>query len=112
LINYNNKKFRPLSSSGNSETTSETVFIYKQEGSILTSTYKGGNIVEGHLMGLVSDDGTINMRYHQINTKGELMTGICVSKPETTSSGKIKLHETWQWTSGDKTKGTSVLEEV
>lgn len=112
MINYHNKKFKPLSSSKNSETTTETVFIYKQDGNILTSSYKGGNIVKGHLIGLVDDNGTINMRYHQINTNGELMTGICISKPEITLNGKIKLHETWQWTSGDKSKGSSVLEEI
>ncbi|MEP1487810.1 MAG: n-acetylglutamate synthase [Algibacter sp.] len=112
MTNYNNKKFKPLSASENSETTPETIFIYKQEGSILTSTYKGGSIVEGHLIGLVDDDGTINMRYHQINAKGELMTGICISKPEITTNGKIRLHETWQWTSGDKSTGTSILEEI
>lgn len=112
MINYNNKKFRILSSSENSETTFETVFIYKQEGAILTSNYKGGNIAIGHLIGLVANDGTINMRYHQINTNGELMTGICTSKPEILPNGKIKLHETWQWTSGDKSNGTSMLQEV
>lgn len=112
MINYNNKKFRPVSSSENSETTSDTIFIYKQNGNVLTSNYKGGRIVEGHLIGLVDNDGIINMRYHQINTTGELMTGICVSKPEVTSNGKIKLHEAWQWTSGDKSKGTSILEEI
>ena len=52
------------------------------------------------------------MRYHQVNTNGELMTGICTSKPELLSNGKIRLHEKWQWTSGDKSKGTSILEEL
>lgn len=112
MINYNNKRFRPVSSSKNSETSSETFFLYKQEGRILTSHYKGGHIVKGHLIGLVDANGTINMRYHQINTAGELMTGICTSKPELLANGKIKLHESWQWTSGDLSKGTSVLEEV
>jgi len=112
LINYNNKSFRSISNSENSETTSETIFVYKQKGDVLTSTYKGGNIIEGHLIGLVADDGTINMRYHQINKNGELMTGICMSKPEIDSNGKIKLYESWEWTSGDNSKGTSVLKEI
>ena len=112
MINYNNKSFRPISNSENSETTSETVFLYKQNGNILTSTYKCGNIIEGHLIGLVDKFGNITMRYHQVNNKGELMTGICTSKPEINTDGKIKLHENWQWTSGDKSKGTSILEEI
>lgn len=112
LINYHNKTFKPISSSENSETSSETVFLYKQHQNILTSNYSGGNIIKGHLIGLVDDDGTIHMRYHQINKNGDLMTGICISKPEITSNGKIKLYESWEWTSGDKSKGHSVLEEI
>lgn len=111
-MNYNGKKFRPVTSSVNSETTPDTIFHYKQKGNILTCTYKGGNIVEGHLLGLVDNLGKITMRYHQINNKGELMTGTCISKPEIASNGSIKLHETWQWTSGDKSKGNSILEEL
>jgi hypothetical protein len=40
------------------------------------------------------------------------MTGVCHSKPEILKNGKIRLHETWQWTSGDQSKGKSILEEV
>jgi hypothetical protein len=27
-------------------------------------------------------------------------------------NGKIRLHETWQWTSGDFSSGTSIIEEI
>jgi len=40
------------------------------------------------------------------------MTGTCFSKPEIMDNGKIRLHETWKWTSGDKSKGNSILEEI
>lgn len=111
-MNYNNKAFRPVKNSENGETSEDTIFEYKQNGSILTSEYSGGQIVKGHLIGLVDDNGIIEMSYHQINAKGEIMTGICFSKPEVTPSGKIRLHETWEWTSGDKSKGMSILEEL
>jgi len=51
------------------------------------------------------------MRYHQVNQKGELMTGMCKSMPEILENGKIRLHESWEWTSGDKSKGSSIIEE-
>ena len=111
-MNYNNKKFRVVQNADNGETSKETIFTYKQKGAILTSEYKGGQIVKGHLIGLVDEYGNIEMRYHQVNLKGELMTGICYSKPEIAANGKITLYENWTWTSGDKTSGTSVLEEV
>ena len=111
-MNYNDKKFRPISNTENSETSNETLFHYKQVGTILTAEYSGGKIKQGHLIGLVDQLGTIEMRYHQINDKNELMTGICISKPEILENGKIRLHENWEWTSGDKSKGTSIIEEL
>jgi hypothetical protein len=111
MINYNDKIFRPIVNSENGETSNDTVFIYKQIGNILTSEYSGGKIIKGHLIGLVDENGEIEMRYHQVNQKGELMTGICKSKPEILENGKIRLHETWQWTSGDKSKGQSIIQE-
>lgn len=111
MINYNDKLFKPVNTTENSETSNETIFKYKQRGNILTAEYAGGKIVYGHLLGLVDHEGNIEMRYHQINQEGELMTGTCSSKPELLANGKIRLHETWQWTSGDQSKGQSIIEE-
>lgn len=111
MFNYNNKIFRPVVNSENGETSNETVFNYKQTGNILTSEYSGGKIKNGHLIGLVDEKGNIDMRYHQINIEGEIMTGICKSKPEILENGKIRLHESWEWRSGDKSKGQSIIEE-
>lgn len=111
MINYNNKVFRPIINTENGETSDETIFLYRQVGNILTSEYSGGKIIKGHLIGLVDENGTIEMRYHQINNKGELMTGICISTPEILQNGKIRLHENWRWTCGDNSKGQSVIEE-
>ncbi|MFP5437547.1 MAG: n-acetylglutamate synthase [Bacteroidia bacterium] len=112
MIQYNDKKFRPVANTENGETSAETVFHYEQRDNILTASYNGGKIVNGHLIGLVADDGCIDMRYHQVNSSGELMTGICKSVPEVLPNGKIRLYETWQWTSGDGSSGTSVIEEI
>lgn len=111
MINYNEKIFRPISNTENSETSGETIFHYKQVDNILTAEYYGGKIKYGHLIGLVDSDGKIEMHYHQVNDKDELMTGICKSKPEILENGKIRLHESWEWTSGDKSKGQSIIEE-
>lgn len=111
-MNYNGKKFRVVSNSENGETSSETNFEYVQKGNILTSEYSGGNIMHGHLIGIVSTDGIIEMSYHQVNLKDEIMTGICKSTPEVLVSGKIRLHEQWQWTSGDLSSGESILQEI
>ncbi|KYG71555.1 n-acetylglutamate synthase [Roseivirga echinicomitans] len=111
-MNYHNRKFRSVSNTENGETSADTIFEYVQEGNILTALYQGGQIVKGHLIGSVDDQGYIDMRYHQVNRKGELMTGKCHSRPEVLSNGKIRLHEIWEWTSGDFSKGNSILEEI
>ena len=104
-MNYDNKTFRAASNTANGETSAETIFHYKQVGNILTATYSGGRIMAGHLLGLVDEAG-------QLDTDGQLMTGRCQSVPEQLPDGKIRLHETWQWTSGDQSSGTSVVDEV
>ena len=111
-MDYNNRKFRSIENSDNGETTEDTIFEYKQYRNILTAKYKGGKILKGQLIGLVDEDGNIDMRYHQVNTKGILMTGKCFSKPKITATGKIRLHEKWEWTSGDRSSGTSIIEEI
>jgi len=40
------------------------------------------------------------------------MTGKCTSIPEILSNGKVRLHEEWEWTSGDKSRGCSIIEEL
>jgi hypothetical protein len=112
MIKYNGKTFRPLQNTPNGETSDETIFVYQQEGNILISNYSGGKIVSGHLIALVDAHGNLDMRYHQVNTEGVLMTGICRSVPEIMEGGKIRLYEKWRWTSGDLSEGESILEEM
>ena len=112
MINYNNKVFKPVFNTENGETSEETTFLYKQSGNILTCSYTGGRIISGHLIGIVDGNGNIDMRYHQVNDKGEMMTGVCQSRPEILEDGRIRLYERWQWTSGDGSSGSSMIEEV
>ncbi len=111
-MNYDQKTFRPIQNTANGETSGETLFHYRQTGRILTAEYAGGEILAGHLIGLVDEQGNIDMRYHQVNIQGELMTGTCRSTPEILPDGRIRLHESWQWTSGDESRGFSVVEEI
>ncbi|MCR8560929.1 n-acetylglutamate synthase [Mucilaginibacter sp. BJC16-A38] len=112
MIDYNNRSFSTISNTDNGETSSETIFHYVQSGKIITAAYSGGKIKLGHLIGVVNEDGVIDIRYHQVNEEGKLMTGICRSVPEVLKNNKIRLHETWQWTSGDHSNGKSIIEEI
>ena len=111
MVNYHNRIFKTVKNSPNGESNSETEFHYKQIGNVVYAEYFGGSIKYGHLLGIVREYGTIEMKYHQVNRSGELMTGTCESIPEILENGKIRIHETWQWTSGDLSKGESIVEE-
>lgn len=112
MINYHNRKFKAVSNSENGAVSSEMVFHYQQEGNLLSCTYKGQNIRHGHLLGIVDAEGNISMKYHQVNNANQVLSGECFSQPELLANGKIRLHEDWQWTCLDHSKGQSILEEL
>lgn len=109
---YGGRLFRVVSVTGKSDTNSETIFKYSQKDDVVTAEYSGGNIRYGHLIGVINSDGNVSARYHHVTDDGELMTGICDTRHEMLDGNKMRLHEKWQWTSGDKSSGTSVLEEI
>ena len=111
-MRYGGRLFRPVKASETSQTDTDTIFKYEQVGDLVTATYSGGKIRYGHLIGRVDDAGILDMRYHHMDRQGQLMTGVCTSTPEVLPSGRLRLHETWQWTCGDKSQGTSLLEEI
>ncbi len=111
-INYDNRRFVSANNSDNGEVTSETIFHYRQEGDLVWATYRGGAIVFGTLIAKVDNDDCLEMRYQHLNSAGELMTGTCRSTPEVLPDGRLRLREVWQWTSGDRSQGQSVIEEI
>jgi hypothetical protein len=111
-INYNNKKFRSVRNSETGEVSADTVFHYRQQGDLVWAEYSGGAIRFGTLIAKAQPDGALDMRYQHVNTAGELMTGKCFSQPEMLADGRLRLHEKWQWTTGDLLCGESVIEEV
>lgn len=111
-INYDNRKFASVQNSETGEVSSETIFYYHQKDNLVWAEYAGGEIVFGSLIAKVTENDSLDMRYQHLNAKGELMTGRCFSTPEITADGKIRLREKWQWTSGDYSKGDSVVEEI
>lgn len=111
-INYDNRIFKSVQNSETGEVSGETTFYYHQKENLVWAEYSGGEIVFGNLIAKVLEDDSLEMRYQHLNKKSELMTGKCFSKPEILENDKIRLHEKWQWTSGDFSKGESVVEEI
>ncbi|VUC20742.1 unnamed protein product [Clonostachys rosea] len=109
---YDGKTFRSVTNTANGEVGAETFFHYHQQADIVWAEYSGGSIVRGSLIATVAPDNSLDMRYQHINKKGELMTGRCQSRPEKLADGRLRMHEKWEWTSGDKSTGESLIEEI
>ena len=111
-INYHNRFFRFVSNSASGEVSSETIFHYRQKDNVVWATYEGGGVKFGTVVAQVLASDELEMRYSHVNQAEELMTGECRSTPEILPDGRIRLHEKWQWTSGDLSSGESIIEEV
>lgn len=111
-INYDNRLFVPVVNSDTGEVGADTIFHYRQQSDVVWATYGGGDIRFGTLVAKVEPDGSLDMRYQHVNKNGKFMTGRCRSTPEVLPDNRIRLHEKWQWTSGDLSEGESVVEEV
>lgn len=98
--------------SENGEVNGQTVFIYHQKENLLWAEYSGGDICKGSLIGTVLNNGELDFVYHHMNNKMEIKTGKCHSIPNILENGKLELSEQWEWTSGDCSKGESLLTEV
>ncbi len=111
-MNYDGRRFRPVVNAANGEVNGETVFAYRQTGNLLEASYRGGGIWCGQMVGLVREDGRLEFCYQHLTDAGELRSGRCKSTPEVLEDGRVRLHEKWQWTSGDCSEGESIVEET
>ena len=112
MIDYNNKRFKAVDNTTNSDITSDIIFHYKQVNNIVTCTYEGRSVKKGHLIAVVGTDGSLDMRYHHIKWNGEIMIGICRSIPKLMENRKLRLYEKWKWISWHLSEGHCVLEEL
>src|SRR5882724_5242418 len=111
MINYDGRIFRLITNSTNGDVHSDTSFAYHEKDGLVWAEYFGGGIVKGMLLAKKAADGSLDMRYHHVNSSGELMTGLCNSHVKVLADGRYRLEEAWRWTSGDCSVGESVLEE-
>lgn len=116
VANYHGRRFRPVETTDNGEVGGETVFRYCQDGTVFWATYEGGGVIHGHMAGRVEPDGGLHFRYHHLSMQDgqppEPVSGLCHSRLEVLPDGRYRLFEDWQWTSGDRSSGTSIVEEI
>lgn len=92
------------------EVSGETRFHFEQDGNNIYARYSGGEIVDGHLVGLLVGDEW-EIRYVQINEDGDTATGHSIGEITVLDDGRVRVEDEWEWESKDGS-GESVLEEV
>ncbi len=112
MINYNGRIFVSVENTVNGEVSSQTIFQYKQINHIIQATYRGGDIVQGMLIGTGKEDGCLQFRYNHVNLRNEIRGGECISTPEILPDGRIRLYERWKWLDAENTEGSSIIEEI
>lgn len=110
-VNYDGRRFRGRSNAEAGEVSGRTEFVYHQQGNLLRGEYRGGAVEQGHLLGTVYPDGRLSFVYHHRNSEGTLMAGRCESTPAW-EENRLVLAERWQWLTGDRSAGESVVEEI
>jgi hypothetical protein len=112
MPNFDGRRFHVTANAQSGESGERTVFSYRQHGDIVWATYAGGEIRFGLLIGRLSPDGGLEIRYQHLNRSGQFRCGQCVSTLEILSDGRYRLHERWAWTEPPSGSGTSIAEEL
>jgi hypothetical protein len=109
-VSLDGRRFGVAEMGDEGEASNETVFDYHQEGDLVWARYEGGAVRLGYLVGTRNGD-RIDIRYSQLNDKGETSNGRCSSQIVVLSDGRIRLDEAWAWESKPGV-GTSAIEEL
>lgn len=109
-INFDGKKFALIENSRNGEVNSDTIFEYKQEGSLVTANYYGGTVNYGKIIAHLKNN-RLDMLYQCLTTDNQLKAGKAIAKISITD-GKIKLSLDWEWISVNGGSGQSEYIEL
>ena len=74
----------------------DTRLTFVQRGSRVVGRYAGGSIRRGYLVGEFVG-GTLQFRYAQVETGGEVHGGRSTCSIETLSDGRLRLREHFVW---------------
>lgn len=110
-LNFSNKKFALLENSANGKVDTDTIFIYKQKGNLVTADYHGGNIKYGKIIALLNKD-KLDMLYQCLTNDNQLKAGKAIANITVTENQKIKLSLDWEWLNANKTSGKSEYIEL
>lgn len=105
-FNFNNKKFKLVNNSDNGEVSDQTVFLYKQDGDLVTADYSGGSVKYGKIIALL-EGSKLKMVYQCLLKTNHLKSGKAIAKIKYDQENKINLFLDWEWLDVTSENGSS-----
>jgi hypothetical protein len=87
-----------------------TVLTFEQQGDIVSARYRGGEIIDGYLIGQL-DGWSLHFRYVQADRSGRLDAGVSAGVLDRLADGRLRLVEHYQWLTRPE-RGTNTFEEI
>lgn len=84
------------SSDAHSVVSASTILTFEQQGTVVSARYRGGEIVDGYLIGHLTG-WTLQFRYVQADRSGRLDCGVSAGLLERLADGRLRLVEHYQW---------------
>ncbi len=110
MISLDKIRMNIIKTSINGVVDKETVFIFSQNGNIVSASYSGGKIKQGYLIGTIEND-KLTFGYCQIQTDNKIDNGQSICQLLIGENGKFRLIENFKWLSRDGNSGTNIFEE-
>jgi hypothetical protein len=102
---------RTVSSDSAAVVSSDTEFAFEQTGDVFSSRYRGGDVIDGYLVGKLRDDGSLEFRYVQADADGNLDAGHSTGFLTRLPDGRLRLTENFRWATRPQS-GQNVFEEI
>lgn len=90
----------------------ETIFHFSQDKDVVEADYAGGKIVQGFLIGKMTNQNKLTFSYCQLQMDGKLDNGSSVCEVSKDTDGKIILTEHFEWSSRPGEFGTNVFKQL
>lgn len=111
MLSLNNVKMHVIQTAPNGVVNEDTVFIFRQQGNVVTSEYSGGKIIAEFLVGKLENED-LSFSYCQLQNDGVLDNGISSCKLGKDKTGRIRLTEHFEWKSRPGENGINIFEEM